>query len=283
MAESLTFSNPKEELEYLRAKVLEAEKKIESTGASPEREAIIRDSLSSHKQEVQTAAPAKQAEAASHAETILKDAREVELGEMMQVTETKGVFHALSVVEKLAGWRLEDDFHDFLVRHVAQGLPVSGVKEKGPMYQALHMTLYEVLLPKSRDADSKPLSELVKSMEQLYAGLLSLESDGKESDHMAFEIANPEGEEETRAFVSVPTGRKDLFERQMHAIFPSAKLHVRERDYNIFSDTGVSLGSSAELSSSPAYPFKTFEDFTHDPLNVILNGFSKLPAMGAGA
>src|SRR3989344_1455684 len=283
MIEGTHFSNPHEELEYLRSKVIEAEKELERFGVEKERTEVIRDSIKKFEEHPAAQNPDKIGVAHKEAEALMEKHREVELEEMMRITEEKGMIHALRVVEKLKGWRLEDDFHDFLITLVSKGLPPRGVKEGGPIYQALHLTLYEVVLPKGENDKDKPLSELIKSMEQLYAGFLSIAGEKGESNYMVFEIANPLGEEDTRAFVSVPTGKRDMFERQLLTVFPNARLLVRERDYNIFNEFGTTLGASAKLSSFAAYPLKTFEALAEDPLNIILSGFSKIPANGGGA
>jgi len=285
MAEVLAFSNPSEELAYLRAKVLETEKKFEEAGISHERDAVIRDSIKSFKEEATPhISEAKQAESHTEVDAFLEKSQEVKLEEMMKVAEEKGVLHVLQVVEKIKDWQFEDDFHDYLVNLVAQELPVKGLKESGPEYKAVHMVLFEIILPKNNEERERPLAEIILSMEQFYAGLLSLSTDKKDKEaHLVFEIANPEGVETTHIFASVPDTLKDLFSRQLLAIFPDAQLIERKRDYNIFSEVGVALSATATLSSSPAYPLKTFEEFGEDPLNVILNGFSKIPAFGAGA
>ena len=284
MSEGLKFSTPQQELEYLRAKVLETERKLKSAGTEPVRETVVRESIAEFKKEAGIGIPvAKTVEAEKDAETLLKNHQEVELEEMVKLTEQKGIFHTLSVMEKIKDWRSEDDFHAYLVEQVVQGLSVAGVKEKGPVYQALHMRLFEIVLPKEVKENEKPLAELIKSMEQLYAGLLSLASKKDKVSHLVFEFANPDGEEDTRAFVSVPESRQELFSKQLLSIFPKAKLIERKNDYNIFNEFGTTLGASASLASSPAYPLKTFDDFSVDPLNVILNGFSKIPKTGAGA
>jgi len=181
MPENLNFATPNEELEYLRAKVLEAEKKFESTGVEALRESVVRDSIAEFKNETGVGAPVAKAVAIEkEAETLLMRHQEVELEEMMTLADKKGIFHALSVVEKLKNWRSEDDFHAFLINRIIQGLPVTGVKEKSPIYQAVHMRLFEIVLPKSEKENEKPLAELIKSMEQLYAGLLSLAESKKD-------------------------------------------------------------------------------------------------------
>ncbi len=285
MSEGLKFSNPQEELDYLRSKVLEAEKKLGDVGIGPERVSAVHESIAEFKKEAGIGAPiTKSSEVEKDAEKIVEKHEEKQLEGMVTLMESKGISHALSVVEKIKDWRSEDDFHAFLVDKILQGLPVAGVKESGPIYQALHMRLFEIVLPKETKENEKPLAELIKGMEQFYAGLLSFAGDKKDKvSHLVFEIANPDGEEDTRAFVSVSEARIELFSKQLLAIFPKAKLIPREHDYNIFNEFGMTLGATASLSQSPAYPLKTFDNFGSDPLNVILNGFSKIPKVGAGA
>lgn len=285
MSERLTFSTPKQELEYLRAKVLEIENSFEKIDKNLNREELVRESIADFKKESGTGVSiTKSEEIKKDVETLLDKHQEIELEELVSLAEKKGIFHALSVVEKLKNWHSEDDFHAFITEQVIKGLPTVEIKEKGSLYQVLHMRLFEIVLPKETKENQKPLAELIKSMEQLYAGLLSLTGDKKDKvSHLAFELANPNGEDETRIFVSVSENRQDLFSRQLLSIFPKAQLIKRKNDYNIFNELGVTLGASATLSSSPAYPLKTFEAFGSDPLNVILNGFSKIPKVGGGA
>jgi hypothetical protein len=285
MSEGLTFSTPHEELSYLRSKVLEQERRIERQGNEPQRNEIVKESIQNFKEtQSNSSVLHKEEEAHTKAESLIEKEETEILDEIITITESKGILHALSIVDKLKNWKLEDNYHNFLVDLISKGLPPSGVKEKGPIFQALHMSLYEIVLPKGPGGSEKPLSELFKSMEQLYAGLLSIQSDHKEeTDYMAFEIANPEGTEDTRAFAAIPTSRKQLFEKQILSLFPDARLIERERDYNIFNESGVTMGATAKLSAPAAYPIKTFENFGQDPLNVILNGFSKIPTQGAGA
>jgi hypothetical protein len=284
MTESPNFRNPSEELNYLRAKVLEAEKQLESAGVHQERDVVIRDSIRDFgKESIPTLPQERRAHVDAEAEKLLEQHKVVELEEMMRTAENKGVLHVLQILEKMKGWRFEDDFHDYLVSHVAKGIPVRGVKLGSPEYRAVHMTLFEIILPRTKEEGNSSLSELILSMEQLYAGLLSLSGTKDKRDYLTFEIANPEGVEDTHIFASVPNAHKDLFSKQLLAIFPSARLVERKNDYNMFSELGVTIGAVASLTTSPGYPLKTFEQFGDDPLNVILNGFSKMPAIGTGA
>ncbi|MBX4199946.1 type IV secretory system conjugative DNA transfer family protein [Candidatus Parcubacteria bacterium] len=278
------FNSPQEELAHLREKVLEAERKLLRHGVEKPRDSVIRESIKTFEEaHLGNIREEKKRSAEEQAAHLMRKHVETQLEEMMQITADKGVLSALATAESMKDWKLEDDFHDFLVGVVSKGLPPRGVKEKGPIFKALHMSLYEVMLPKKEGERDRPLTELIKSMEQVYSGLMSIEShESSEAGHMAFEIANPEGEEDTHVFVSVPTDKRDLFERQVLSIFPEVKLIPRERDYNMFNEMGVTLGSSASLTQY-GYSLKTSDAFSDDPLNVILNGFSKIPLKGAGA
>ncbi|KND48934.1 MAG: putative Type IV secretory pathway VirD4 component [Parcubacteria bacterium C7867-005] len=285
-----SFNNPHEEIEYLRSKVLEQERRFDRLGQSKERDAVIREFIQNfHREESKSLSQTTERESELHAGDLLKKNEDKQLHEMMHITETKGVLHALTVVEKMNGWCLEDDFHDFLVGLVREGLPPKGVKEKGPLYRALNMTLFEVVLPDNsigtdQANQNKDLKTLISSMEQFYAGMLSVsEKETMGKNYFVLEMANSNGSEEFIFYASVPTEKKMLFEKQLLSIFPTARLIERQKDYNIFSDESYSLASVAELSASSALPLKTYESFDHDPLNTILNSFSKIPKDGSGA
>lgn len=244
--ESLNFSNPDEELAYLRSRVLEAEKRAEEEGKKIERPAIIRESVVGLRSEnILRTSEERQTEAMSDAETLSLSNSDKKFQEIISLSQKKGVLHTLSVMEKLKDWHLEDEFHNYLIDLVEQGLPPKGLREKGREFKALQMSLFEIILPRGAEGDERSLPELIRGMEQFYAGLLSIS--GKGENHITFEIANPEGEEDTRIFVSVPNIHTQLFEKQLLALFPKVRLHRRERDYNIFSESGFALGAVANL------------------------------------
>ena len=81
----------------------------------------------------------------------------------------------------------------------------------------------------------------------------------------------------------MPLVKRDLFEKHILSIFPHAKLFEKKDDYNIFNEEGVSVGSYAKQLRNPIYPIKTYEQFDYDPLNIILNTFSKIEREGEGA
>ena len=81
----------------------------------------------------------------------------------------------------------------------------------------------------------------------------------------------------------VSESEKELFEKQILSLFPGVHIEEQRDDYNIFSDGGVSAGSYATLKNNSIFPIKTYEQFDYDPLNVLLNIFSKIEHSGEGA
>jgi hypothetical protein len=203
---------------------------------------------------------------------------------LLGAMQEKGIKNALTIAESLNNPHLLDDFHRFLIQFIAAGYPVADLKEKDPLWKPLHTTLFEVSLPETTEADkTKKLKELISSMEQFYAGMLSISAEAKDPAWFSLEVANANGSSEFVFYVSVPTGRRELFEKQILATFPNARIREHHNDYNIFNDAGVSCASYAKLAKQDLYPLKPYEEFDVDPLNVILNSFSKIDREGEGA
>ena len=296
MESAPTLSTPEQELAYLREQVARKEAELAARGASPERARVVSETVREHE-----AAPPKilapeyrmdEAAAESEAERILAG---LDLGDgagaverLRRTMEEKGVKNALAVLEKMRDPRAGDDFHRYLVRYLAAGLPMPGTDEKAPAFQALKMTLYEIALPEPKaaipGAREKPLKELVSAMEQFYAGLLSVESAAPgEPRYYALELAVPANSRELQFYAAVPNGKRDLFEKQLLAIFPDAHLVPQPYDYNIFAPAAASLAATAALAENPALPLKEYGDFDYDPLNAIANAFAKIEAADEGA
>lgn len=209
------------------------------------------------------------------------------ISELLTLVREKGVRNALSVVEKLHDAHVEDDFHRFLAEYLKEGYTASGIKEGEPLWKALHMTLVEVTLPFAAvdaDAHRRPLSELLSSMEQFYAGALSVASEkGAKKNHFVVELAVESHHEHVVLYLSVPTEKVPLFEKQLLSIFPQARIEVSKNDYNIFVPEGQTSGSVGSYERTAAYPIKTHESFDYDPLNILLSAFGKLLRIGEGA
>lgn len=259
----------------------------------PERAQVVREQVRAYAQlpheEPQRAHQMEEPAMASVAQGILGQIEEgnpdAALEDLVRTVEEKGIKNALSVLDKVTNPRLADDFHRFLVRYISDGVAAHSI-EKGPRFQALRMTLYAIALPAPKNMEStpRPLKELISAMEQLYAGLLAVEKAlPGEPPYFAFELAVPADSAELQFFAAVPNGKRDLFEKQVLAMFPNAHLVPQPFDYNAFVTGGVQASSEARLVESPALPLKDYAEFDYDPLNGLLNAFAKIAHENEGA
>jgi hypothetical protein len=254
---------PEEELSFLREQVAAKEAELAQLRESQPREDIVRDRLAAHRDQPAHAvlapemrlAPAHLSELAATLEPESDDETMLELKRLM---EEKGIRNALAVLEKLNSPHLEDDFHRFLVQYLLSGMPIQGF-EKQPAWKALHTTLYEIALPEgiAKEGGSRSLKELISSMEQFYAGMLSVGgTDAREPAYFSLELAVPVSSPRLMFYASVPNSRRDLFEKQLAAIFPGAELTPQPNDYNVFVQDGTALGSYASFARPYALPLK---------------------------
>jgi len=123
-------------------------------------------------------------------------------------------------------------------------------------------------------------------MTQLLAGMTSLSKNKKikkQDETFTLEIAQEENGSEYVFYISVPKQFKDLFEKQLLAVYPQARLEEKKDDFNVFNPEGETVGAYAKLAHHPALSLKTFQDLSYDPMNIVLNAFSKLKSLGEGA
>ncbi|MFH1454736.1 MAG: DUF87 domain-containing protein [bacterium] len=286
------FKTPKEELNYLRAKVSSHEKMIVDKGESISLEKIIKSEIIEHgekkpKDILDENYSLKEHEVKSIVLDLSPEPHDAKMGELVNILQEKGVLNTLSVVDRLKNPHLEDDFHRFLVQYIKAGFLVADGNEKSPVFKALKMTLFEISLPsinKDETQKNKNLKELISKMEQFYSGMLSVENnDENGAGYFVLELANANHSNEIVFYMAVPDSKKSLFEKQVQSIFSDVKLVEKKDDYNVFNETGDYVGSYAEFSADQIFPIKTYDGFDYDPLNVLLNSFSKVNKDGEGA
>ena len=283
------LTNPQEELQRLRAEAEKGAQRARESGAemTPEQVAgqVVRQYAKiPHSEVLHPDYAVKESEAEGIVLQLSPEAHDRQIEQLIAIMQEKGVKNALRIVEKMDDPHLLDDFHRFLVQFIASGYPVPDLREKDELWKPLHMALFEVSLPEATEDDKKKeLSALVSGMEQFYSGMLSIPADPKSPGWFTVEIANANGSEEFIFYVSVPAVRKELFEKQILAIFPGATVRAHTDDYNIFNEKGASAASTARLSRHFMYPLKPYEEFDVDPLSGILNSFSKIDKDGEGA
>lgn len=298
-ASTKQFRSVEEELKFLRDKIAERKSHTEKVGLTTTVEKVARETVAEYKREpsrqvLHKEFEVKEEEVHKMAESLklnlAPEEHDAKIEELLKIAKEKGIKNALSVVERLGDFHITDDFHRYIAEYLKDGSgaggKISGIDKEDKLYKGLHMVLFEVVVPEdnnSNDTREKTLKELISSMEQFYAGMLSISSKEGGDNFISLEIANAERSSEVVFYVAVPETYKTLFEKQLLSVFHNAKLAIITDDYNIFNQSGVSVGSIAELDKSGIFPFKTYEFFDHDPLNVILNSFSKVNRGDEGA
>src|SRR3989344_237423 len=286
------FKTPEEELDYLRAHVQKREAELRDVGHTERTaEMATRDLLGEYK--------SVPAEKIVHQNNLLQpketenivlrlkpETHDTVMEELLGIVITKGVRNALSVAAAMNNPHIDDDFHRFLVQYFKTG-HIKGFKEGNPVYKSLNMTLFEVTLPPPEDeADkSQGFKEFIGAMEQFYAGMQSI-SEGKANEkenYFTLEVALGNQSDEVVIYAAIPNKHLSLFEKQVLAFYHHAKLREVTDDYNIFNEGGGSAGAYATFSERVILPIKTYDTIEHDPMNTILNVFSKLKREGEGA
>lgn len=282
------IASPEDELAYLREQIALKERELLAMREARPREEIAHERILHHRMDDSVTHPSYQVaaeEAQALALNLDPDGNDATMDELRSILETKGAKGAFAVLEKLNSPHLEDDFHRFLVQYLLAGMPVQGMSEKQPEWKSLHMTLYEIALPESAaESQGRPLKELISAMEQFYAGMLAVESAPLgEPAYFTLELAVPVDRSHLMFYAAVPNSRKDLFEKQVLAIFPNAHIAPQPNDYNVFLEDGVSVGAAAAVAHPSMLPLRTYEEFDYDPINSLLNAFSKIAPEGEGA
>lgn len=275
------FSNPQEEVDFLRSQLAQRERML--LDRQPEIDTVDRESMGRQEMKSYTSFTPKMilhpdyelsgVDMKEAVATIETAANPVE--EILQLATEKGIRNALSVLENTSDAYTIDEVHRRLVELITSGVSISDLKEGVPPWHVMHMTLFEITLPPAVAGQTKPLSELVGTMEQLLAGLRTIGS-AVSGNHFVFEIAVANDSEDIVFYVAVPNEFKTLFEKQTLSLFPHAVLTEQPHDYNVYTKDGVTEILTIGLNKHPLYPIKTAEAFTADPLEVVLNAFSKI-------
>ena len=287
------FKNPEEELNFLRAAVREQQEKLNELGIETNQEKLIGENLAQYKTVLPSEALAQghrleEGEVDAIVLDLVPEAHDSQMEELLGILQERGIMNALSVVSGLHNPHIEDDFHRVLVQYI-KVVEDENIKNRGTekLFEELHMTLYEVSLPlPEKEEKNKALKELISGMEQFYAGMISVDLETRkisDRNYYSLEVALQHDSDEVVFYVAVPDTKKDLFEKQILGIFPTAHVAEAKNDYNVFNNDGISVGAYAAPSGNVVFPIKTYEEFDYDPLNVILNVFSKLQRLGEGA
>jgi len=287
------FKTLEEELSYLKAHVEKREQELKNLGHFEQvSERATKDTLIEYKKKPieQVIHKSNILDKKDTGEIVLKlkpEAHDVVMEELLGIVITKGIKNALSVVESMNNPHIDDDFERLLVQYLKSGQVLFGLKEGTPLYKELHMTLFEITLPPPTDeADKqKGFKEFISAMEQFYAGMHSISegTNNEKENYFTLEIALSSVSDQVIIYAGIPNKHISLFEKQVLAFYHDAKIKDIPDDYNVFNEQGGSAGAYAAFSERAVLPIKTYENIEHDPMNMILNVFSKLKTEGEGA
>ena len=287
------FKTPEEELDYLRAHVKAREEELISIGhVENANENAAHEVLGAYKNIpaenlIHKSNLIKEKEAKGIVLALRPETHDGVMEELLGIVVTKGVRNALSVAEEMNNPHIDSDFHRILIQYLKNGYAMLDFKENSPTYKSLNMTLFEITLPPPTEAGdtSKGFKEFIGAMEQFYAGMQSI-GEGKyneKENYFVLEVGLGMNTDEVVVYAAIPNKHISLFEKQILAFYHNAKVREATDDYNVFNESGNSVGAYASFSHRSVMPIKTYDNSDHDPMNPILNVFSKLQKMGEGA
>jgi len=287
------FKTPEEELGYLRAHVAKREEELIQIGHFENaKENAAKGIVEAYKnipapEVLHSSNIINKKETEGIVLALKPETHDSVMEELLGLVITKGIRNALSVVEAMGNPHVEDDFHRILIQYLKNGQIIPDLKEGTPLSKSLNMTLFEITLPPpTEEADkSKGFKEFIGAMEQFYAGMQSISPEKKNEKEIYFtlEVALSNQSDEVVIYAGIPNKHLSLFEKQILAFYHNAKIREITDDYNIFNVNGGSVGAYASLAERGVMPIKTYDNIEHDPMNMILNVFSKLKTEGEGA
>ena len=283
------FTNPKDEIEFLRRQLAEKEAQAEKLEVPVERqdiaEHVVEQYKDMHTHEVlDDDFKHSDEESQGIALRLSPEAHDDTMAELYGIMSEKGIKNALDVIDRMDNPHIDDDFHRFLVQYLQAQHSIPGLTNKSELYRALDMRLFEVTLPEPEEGEQSA-TQLISIMEQFLAGMQSVSSGTLNLDkhYYGLEVALSAGTDEIVFYVAVPANKAGLFEKQIFALYDDAKIEEVYDDYNPFFEDGVSVGSYAKPQYKDYMQIKTHDAIDHDPLKVLLNVFSKLDVEKEGA
>ncbi len=284
------FNNPEEEIAFLREQIRSREGIAQNSGLEANKEQIAREVLQQYKEvPIEKILPKeREREVGEHEGIALRlkpEPHDSKMEEILGVLLSHGLKSAFSLVERLNSPHIDDDFERFLVQYLLSTGKIPGLKEGTRVFKGLNMKLLEVTLPEYSKEDGRTFKDFLGAMEQFYAGMQSIarSRENKDEDYFTLEISLSNESDQVVIFAGVPKNSADLFEKQVLGFYHNAKIKEVSDDYNIFSPSGHSAGAYATTSAPVVLPIKTYESIDHDPMNLLLNVFSKLKRQGEGA
>ncbi len=288
--ETPKFNSPEEEINFLRRHIEDRERELQESGTPKTKEEVSREAVSAYdmvpKHEALHDNYAVSEKDAEHIVLDLRpEAHDDKMSELYGFLLENGIKNTLDLVSRMNDPHIEDDFHRFLVQFLHANGQVPGLKTESQEFKSLNLSLFEVTLPGNIKEEKKTFIDFITGMKQFLLGMQSV-SRGEsnfEKQYYTLEIAVASGSNDLIIYVAMPRDKKELLEKQILAFYHEAKIEEVKDDYNVFNKDGVTSASQASFSKEDVYPIATYEDLGHDPMNAVLNAFSKLEKESEGA
>lgn len=285
--EKKVFSNPHDELHFLRQELAKKEAELQSKGIESSKENLAHQLIETYKQTpIEKVVDSKSIIPAEKLEVIALQLRpethDKKIEELVGMLMQSGIRTSLEALRKMNNPHLDDDFHRFLVQYLSAYHSVPGLKNNTETYKNLDTTLFEVTLPPIESG--KSFKEAMTLMEQFFASMQVIApTENKENNYFSFEIGLSNDSEEVIFYVSVGNKFAPLFEKQVLGLFHNAHIRKVPDDYNIFFAEGFAAGSYAVPTNTDILTLKTYDTFDQDPMNLLLGVFDRIKKEGEGA
>ena len=276
------FSTPEEEIAYLRQQVkdkMERAKGYEERFTEKDRAHEVVQDYKAIPVDRVVAPPAQMTGGEKHRllEWLTPRETDDQIRMLSQVMAEKGIRNAFHMAEELNDPQVEDDFERFVVQYLVSGHEVKNNLGKEE-WKALHMRLFEIILPDGGEGQQKQMKEMMALMEQWYASMQALASDAtnKEKNYYSLEVGVSNAQTTAVFYAAVHLDYAPIFEKVVLGVFPQAQVKECKEDYNIFHAHAITTASYATHSTHPALPIKTYETMEADPMSLILSSFTKI-------
>lgn len=278
----MTFSTPEEEIAYLRSQVKEKTERAKGFEDRFTEQDHAHEVVRTYKETPleKIVAPALQigtGEKQRIIESLSPRETDEQIKLLMQVAAEKGIRNAFTMVEAMNDPQIDDDFERLLVQYLVSGHELKNNLSKEE-WKALHMRLFEVVLPETDGGNHKSAKEMMALMEQWYAAMQALapEPTNKEKNYYSLELGVANGTTTVSFYCAVHVDYAPLFEKVVMGIFPTAQVREQKEDYNIFHTHAITACAYASHSTHPTLPIKTYQDLEGDPMSIMLSSFTKI-------
>ncbi len=282
------FTTPEEEVAYLRTQVaekMERAKGFEGRFTEKDRaHEVVRDYKETPIEKV-IAPEAHLSAGEEHRllEWLTPKETDAQVRMLSQIMAEKGIKNAFKMAESMNNPEIEDDFERFVVQYLISGHSIKNDVSKDE-WKALHMKLFEIVLPEAGEGQVKQTKEMMGLMEQWYASMQALASDAtnKEKNYYSLELAVANGITTAVFYCAVHIDYAPMFEKVVLGVFPTAQVKECKEDYNIFHTHAITACSYASHSTHPALPIKTYTTMEGDPMALIIASFTKVAKENEG-